>query len=692
MQRLIFEYSPFLILLCLALAVGYAWLLYSVKHSWSKPINRLLTALRFILVFFLAFLLIGPILKLTNNVTESPSMVILVDNSASLQEALPAEQQKNLSDEIQKVKTNLEKQGYTVPVKNLQNEEVNSLVWNGNTSDINGSMKTIIGDYESKNLAGIVLVTDGIYNSGTSPLYLQTRITTYTVGVGDTTVRADVAIKNLAYNKIAYQGNKFTLRTEILLQGLSNQNVTVHISKGGKRLASQTKSAGQQTLVDFDFILDANEKGTQRYDAAVELISNESNKRNNYATAFIEVVEGKKKILLVSPAPHPDIKALRAVIEKNSNYELTIHIPGVSTTESAALQPGKSELVIFYDVLDNENRTKQLFDQLKSSPSALLYIIGNKTNTRILSTNGIPIVFESNGQQSDVVTPVVNTSFQSFSFLDNTSGVFSRYPPAEVPFGKFTYPANAKALLFQRIGSVNTDRPLLLSWEDGNKKVAALLGHEFWRWRLTEFSERESTEYFDDVLGKLIQYLSTTDDKRRFKSFAIQNEFAEGTPVVIESQVYNELFELIYGNKINLQVRDEQGKQTIYSYITSPGNSRYRIGGLKEGVYQFKASTVINGKTEEVTSQFVVKSQNIESQNLTADHVLLRKLAQNTGGKFYKSDQLNQLTQDLSSKEAVSIIHSDESFNPLINLKLVFFLLLTLISMEWFVRKFMGGY
>ena len=52
-QRLLFEYSPAFILACLAIGVGYAWLLYRAKATWSRRANQFLFVLRAILVFFL---------------------------------------------------------------------------------------------------------------------------------------------------------------------------------------------------------------------------------------------------------------------------------------------------------------------------------------------------------------------------------------------------------------------------------------------------------------------------------------------------------------------------------------------------------------------------------------------------------------------------------------------------------------
>ncbi len=674
----------------MALGAGYAFILYRNKYSWSKRVNQLLFGLRACLVALLAFLLIGPILKLTTNLLEKPALVFLIDNSTSVKEAVDSVSRGKIEDQLQLVKEKLEKQGYEVKWNDLSNQAIKKINFNNTTSDLSSAMRGIATEYEGKNLAGIVLLSDGVYNSGTSPLYTPVRVPIYSVGVGDTTERMDLKLQNVAYNKITYQGNKFPIRVEVIAQVVSSQEIIVSIFKNGKLLTQQRKNSGAKPLTDFDFLIDATEKGMQRLDISVEPIKSESNLKNNRASVFVEVVEGRKKILLIAPAPHPDIKALRSVVEKNSNYEFILHIPGV-TNANFNMKPDDVELIIFHQALDVNGKTASLFQQFKKSKASLLFIIGSQSNLRQLTANAIPFSFEQSGQW-DEVTPVVNASFRDFSFLENSNGVFSKYPPVEVPFGKFTYPPNANVLLYQRIGSVATNRPLLLSWEEDNRKMATLIGEGMWRWRLNEFASNQNTEVFDDVFSKLIQYLSTLDDKRKFKSFPTQNEFSDALPVTFESQVYNDLFELVYGNKVELELRDEQNKTTKYEYVLSPGGARYQIGGLKEGVYQYKSSTALNGKREEVRGQFLVTAQNIESQNLTADFGLLRKLSASTGGKFYEATNLNKLTIDFEKTPAQSLIHSDESFNPLINLKWVFFLLLVLISIEWFLRKYLGGY
>ncbi len=688
MQRLIFESSPAFIFLCILLGLGYGYLLYRAKHPWSKQMNQLLFTLRATVVALLSFLLIGPILKLTTNIFEKPALVLLVDNSSSLNEKVDS---LKTQGEVKTTMEQLAKDGYEVLLKNLSGEEIEKIKFDNKSSDLNSALRGVVNEFEGKNLAGIILVSDGIYNSGASPLYSSWRVPINTIGVGDTTEHADLILKNIDYNKVAYQGNQFPVRTEIAIQHLPDQGVTVSIYKNGSLISQQKKNTEKKSLLTFDFLTEAKDKGVQRLDVVVTPVASESNLKNNRASIFVEVVEGRKKILVIAPAPHPDIKAMRAVVEKNPNYEFILHIPGISKTDPKLLQPGQAELVIFHQPFDQEMKTASLYNQLSKGKSSLLLIIGSKTNLRVLAANGVPLNF-ANTTQRDEVTPIVNPAFHDFEFSENSNSVFARYPPIAVPFGKYTYPPNAQVLLNQQIGSVPTDRPLLLAWEENNHKVAVFVGDGLWRWRLEEFSSTEKTEVFDETFSKLVQYLSTLDDKRKFRFFPVQNEFSDEMPVVLEGQVYNDLFEKVYGNKIDLTLRDEKGKSTQYSYVLSPGGEQYKIGGLHDGSYDFTATTMVNDKKESVSGKFLVIAQNIEPQNLVADFGLLRKLSQATGGKFYHGDEWNKLLADYHKTESKELIHSEESFNPLIHLKWFFFLLLLLISAEWFSRKYLGSY
>ena len=687
MQRLIFDYSPAYFLLCLVLGLGYAYVLYSSRYTWGKALNRFLFALRAGLVTALLLLLLGPILKQTENIIEQPSLVFLVDNSKSVRETTDT---VRLMKDLKQIRTEIKGQQRNVEWSNLSGI-TDSIHFTSSRSDLSSGLREIVNRYEGKNLAGIVLVSDGIYNNGLSPLYLPLRIPVYTVGVGDTTERADVILKNLAYNRIVYQGNKFPLRAEVSINGLVDQEIVVSVLKQGKVEQQQRKKSGTKTILDFDFQLDASTQGMQRVEVRVEGVPRETNLKNNRASAFVEVVEGKKKILLIARAPHPDIKALRSVIEKNSNYEFIIHLPGIQEADPALLVPGNADLLIAYQSPDMDGVTTPLLASFLKAKSSVLVVIGQKTQLRLLPTVGVPATFEASNQH-DEVQAVLNPNYHDLGFSDDLNTNITHYPPVAVPFGKFSFPATAKMILQQRIGNVITNRPLLYTVEDDLQKIGVMVGEGIWKWRLSEFQETEKTNSFDELFSKLLQYLSTHDDRRKFRCFPIQQEFTSDGPVVMESQVYNDLFEPVFGNAIDIELQDEMGKVNHYRYVTGQGNSRYRIGGLAEGVYRYKASTDVKGKKEEVRGEFLLTGQNQELQNLTADAGLLRTLAENTGGKFYTLANMNQLPADFSGGEVKSAIHSEESFHPLINLKWVFLALLVLISLEWFIRKYSGAY
>lgn len=690
MKHLIFESSPGFVLLCLVAGVGYAWLLYTSKHPWSVTLNRALFVVRAVVVSVLAFFLLGPIIRYAQNTYEKPVFVLLQDNSLSVKESTDSLVLTQLGTRVTELQSALTDKGYEAVTLNLSGEGFDKS-FGATSTNVHEALRTIANRYEGRNVAGALLVSDGIYNTGLSPAYGNYSFPVHTIGVGDTTPRADLMIKNLIYNKVAYQGNKFPLRVEVAVKGFSSEEVQVSLRYKNAVVDKQTKQLTGDGLLVFDFQPEASEQGIQRWDVQVETKPQERNVKNNRASVFIEVVEGRKKILLVAAAPHPDIKALRSVIEQNLNLEFLLHIPGVEETAPTNLQPENIDLAIFHQSPEHRGRTRDVFQRFARSRTSLFLVVGSVTDLNQVAQQQLPLVFEQPPRQFDEVTPVPNPTFTNFTLSAEVNTAFAGYPPVQVHFGKLVVPPTATPLLFQRVGNLTTEKPLLYILND-ERKTAVMLGEGLWRWRLHEFSRTEKTEAFDELIGKLVQFLSTTDDKRKFRSYTTQQQFTDTEPVVFESQVYNDIYESIYGNTISLELTDEQGTRTQYSYILSPGNSRYAIPGLHEGVYRYKASTILDGKPEEIRGQFLVFEQQIELQNLTADFDLLRKLAQSSGGTFHTLPQWSEAQQKLVQTEARSVIRSEERYDSLINLKWIFFALLLLIGTEWFLRKYFGGY
>jgi len=693
MKQILFDSSPYYLMLCLLGGLGYAALLYfRVNPSWTRVLNRLLFALRTLLAAFLLFLLLGPIVKQVETITEKPVFVILHDNSRSVAEGMDSLTLRTLLNRISSLTSILRQRDAEPVLLDLQGNNFERKDFDAPVTNIHEALQKISNRFEGRRIEGVLLVSDGIYNSGLSPLYGDYNFTVHTLGLGDTSLRADLAVKDMLYNKIAYEGNQFLLRVEISSAGYRNHPVVVSLLHKGSVVERQTRTVADDGLISIDFKPVAAEEGLQRWDVVVEEQPGERNTKNNRAPVFIEVVKGKKKILIVGGAPHPDIKALRSVIEKNTNYEALIHIPPVSEVEAQFLQPAAVDLIIFCQVPDVRGRHRDLLQRAMAGRTSLLFIIGQQTDWNQAAQLNLPLGFEQPPRQFDEVTPVLVPDLSLFGLSADAGSTFSDFPPVSVHFGKMRTTSTAIPVLMQKVGSLVTDKPLLVVETTESRRVGLMLGEGLWRWRLHDYAKNESTEVFDEFFGKLIQFLSTADDKRKFRCFTVKQEFSETEPVVFESQVVNDIFEPVYGNTIELELTDEQGKRTSYSYQLSAGNSRYSLRGLKEGVYRYRAATVVNNLREEVRGQFLVSGQQLELANLTADFDLLRKLAHRTGGRFYTANQIDALTRDLSAMEVRGILRSNERYQPVINLWWIFLLLLMLAGTEWFLRKYYGGY
>jgi hypothetical protein len=177
----------------------------------------------------------------------------------------------------------------------------------------------------------------------------------------------------------------------------------------------------------------------------------------------------------------------------------------------------------------------------------------------------------------------------------------------------------------------------------------------------------------------------------RFRCFPVSKEVSLNEEVVIEAQVYNPLYEPIYGQEINLEITNEQRNKSKYQFTTSANNSRFVLGNLPEGIYTYTATVQLENQVR-VNGEFVVANEGIELMNTQADFNLLRNLSAKTSGTFFLPEQIKNLQKDIENWQTSRVLLAEDTYDPLINLALFFVLLIILISSEWFLRKYNGSY
>jgi len=694
---MIFEESPWFIPLCLFLGAVYAYVLYKPKGPWSPMVGGIMAISRFFVVSLLAFLLIGPIIRQIKNSIEAPVVVFLIDNSSSLKERTDSVRLNNILKQVEDVREQLESDGFNTQIRTFGDEQPSKISsqikFDYASTDLNQLLDKAGREFEGRNLAACVLVSDGIYNSGISPAFTSYGFEVFPVGIGDTIPRKDLLVKNVIHNQISYQGNIFPVTAEIANQGFDDQITTVSIKHGGKVIQSQpVKLSSREPLARVDFKVDANEQGLQHYEITVAPVDGELTYKNNSKQAYVDIVAGKEKILIIAAAPHPDIKAIRSALDKNQNYETLLYIPGISDELRQEVETGKFDLVIFYQVPDARGLLRKYYEQFVNSDASVLTIVGPTTNLSLFNAQNGLITLQNLRFQPDQVTAYFNTLFTPFQLSEKLQKMLSEYPPVIVPFGRIQNQVEHEVYLYQKVGKVETTNPMLLIEPSATRKRAIMLGTGFWRWNLNEYLHTEDHSAFDELISKLVQYLSSREDKRKFKVYPVNPEFTTSEGVDFETEIYDDLFERIYNLKVDLTITGPDGKKSQYSYVPTETQSQYTVRGLNEGIYKYTARVEINGSPETANGEFLVKELELENLNLTADFGLLRNLAHQSGGSFFEAGGIENISNTLNERSYPGIIHSSEAYLPLINLKFNFFVLLLLITFEWFNRKYQGSY
>jgi hypothetical protein len=246
-------------------------------------------------------------------------------------------------------------------------------------------------------------------------------------------------------------------------------------------------------------------------------------------------------------------------------------------------------------------------------------------------------------------------------------------------------------MAYQKIGSVVTSIPLWAFSNQNNEKTAYLFGEGFWKWRMLDFVENESHFATDELVGKTIQYLTVKEDKRKFRVYPVKNVYEEDESVRFIAELYNASYELVNTNEVKLSLTNESKQVYNYNFSKNDRNYALDLGLLPPGAYQFTARA--EGITETVSGKLIVSALQTELVNTQADFGLLRDISKKHKGEFMPANDIEKLAAKIKANTAVtSVTYNEKKPDELINLKWVFFLLLFIISAEWFIRKYEGAY
>jgi hypothetical protein len=679
------EYPIWLVVFCLLAGLGYAFLLYrKPKQDLNRTILYVLFAIRFLVVSILCFFLLNPLIKNTTTYTEKPIIIIAADNSASITKNKDSVFYKKEYPELLHKFSDALADKYEVHFFKFDSEVKadDTLNFSGKETNISNAFSTIQNDFEGKNVGAVVLATDGLYNTGSNPLSIIGNINypIYTLALGDTTLVRDALIKKINHNQTAYIGNQFPVEVQLQAFDLQGKDAVLSISQGGKKFAEQKiKYASTNYTGVLNFLLNADKAGIQRYEAMLSFTTGEQIKNNNSMPFVVDVIDKREKILLLAGAPHPDIAALKQTIEANQNYEVDVRL-----TDKFIESIKPYSLVILHNVGLSNPVAKRIATEIAT----------HKTSVWQFSKNDFwafaSVRFSSSTSGYNDSEPLFNTGFSLFNVSNELKNYIKELPAVSCALNSYRIAPGVIALINQQIGQVQTDNPVLVFEDDGGQKSALFCAEGLWRWKLRDYADHENNVLFEELIQKTVQYLSVKADKSFFKVFT-KKIINENEPLEFDAEVFNPSYELINEPEVSMVITDEAKKQFTYTFSKTTNAYHLNAGNFPPGDYKYEAQVKVNTQIYLQKGEFSVKPLLVEFTSTTADHALLYNISKKTGGQLFYPKQLNDLQKKLLENDSIkTLVHEQKQTNDFINLKIVFFILLVFLSIEWFVRKYNG--
>jgi uncharacterized membrane protein len=730
--------------LLIALAAGaLAALVYFLYIRPGYRINSQskwgLIALRVGLLALLTIMLMQPVVVVPSVIPKSTGVAVLADNSRSMQltdenyrsrleaakELLkPGEKFARGLDE--KFKVNL--YGFSTTANKIKDaSEMNA---DGAATDLAGALGEAVKDSGASALSAIVLVSDGGANTpkdlSASLRELRARnIPVFTVGVGNPDRFKDAETVRVTTPRRVLVGSAVSADVLVRLNGYGASKIALAISEDGRALKTQSfdvKGGEAQTLT-IEFTPSA--PGAHRYTFEVKPLDGETTLENNAQDALIEIIDGHPKILYIEGEPRWEYGKMRFSLSKN---EKNIHL--VSALRSAdgkfyrqGVESG-SELTSGFPTTDEELFSYQgivigsieanffSYDQLRFIEQfaskrgggvmmlggAKAFDAGKYASTPI----GELLPLTLNDQIEEPEMQVVSNYKAQLTARGRTHAItrlnedrnlsakaWEELPPISIPEILTTAKPGATIILEARgVADRNRVVPLLAEERYGRGRTMALTTNDTWRWRMEMPSENN---YHETFWRQLLRYLVSTTPNQ-YEVAAERDVYAIGDAVLLRGEVNDKKFDPVKDAVVSAQITKPSGAgielplKINFEQQNVTYNNEFKPD--ETGLYKIEMSAKRGGAAlGAATSTFLVTERTREFFDAAQNIELLKRVAAETGGKYFALNRAGDLVDEISMLEGKN---SEKVSKDLWDMPINFMLLVGLATAEWFLRKRRG--
>jgi uncharacterized membrane protein len=315
-------------------------------RSWRAGVVWLL---QFCLATLLLLLLWQPAITVAELKPQQNVIAVLVDDSRSmsiadsgstreadavkaLQNGVLASLQKNFQTRIYSFDTHIAR------VSNLAQIQPNA-----SATRIGNSLQQLVSETSDLPVGAVLLMTDGADNSGgidraTIAALRSRRIPVHTVGFGAEHMSHDVEIDDATLAPRALANSRMAATVTLHQEGFAGRKATISVRDGDKLLASRDVTlAGDDKTQSETLLLNAGDAGAKALTFAITPLPGETNTANNAITRLVNVQADKRRILYVEGEPRWEYKFIRRAEENDPIVEIASML---RTTENKIYRQG----------------------------------------------------------------------------------------------------------------------------------------------------------------------------------------------------------------------------------------------------------------------------------------------------------------------------------------------------------------
>lgn len=707
-----------------------------------------LIALRSALFLLILFLLLKPVVVVPSVIPRSSTVALVADDSRSMQMADAGEGRTRLDamrgtlfDEAgpfqQRLREKFRTQayGFSNQLNNIGGGE--ELTGEGLASDLSGALAEAARRSTGAPLAAVVLVSDGAANAG-ADLAAELRnlrargLPVYTVGVGSTRRPADAELVRVNLPRRVLVGSSVEVEAFVRASGYGATKVRIAASEDGRAVKTEEFSlrGGETEVVRMEII--PATAGVHRYTFDVQPLADELTLENNRREALVEVVEGPMRVLYVEGEPRWELGKLRDALGRGEkNVELVsllrtgenkLYRQGVSgEAELADGFPKTEEELFAYDGLMLGSVEASFFtaEQLRAIEAFVarrgggLLALGGRyafgaggyAGTPVADALPVALAPRAAGAQPEANTDAYAPAYKAqltargashpVTRLSDDRGqsqkLWNELPPVSVPEATAGVKPGATVLLEARRAAAEGRAgggaavTLLAQQRYGRGQALAFTAADTWHWRMRMDSKSNAHENF---WRQMLRYL-VQSTPRQFEVAAEQDVSAPGDTVRIVADLRDRKFNPAADARAVARVTKPSGATVeVPLRFTARDETNVYVGEFKADELgrhriELSASGASVGEAA-AQSEFLVAELNREFYDASLNEELLKRIAAETGGKYYTLAEAGALVDDLTYRQTDN---SRPVTKDLWDMPVNFLLLVGLLSGEWFLRK-----